>query len=162
MPQAQTTFVLIKPDAIRRRLVGAVLSRLETLGLEILGAKAVRVTKTLAEEHYRHLKQQPFYGELIELLEGKLHGTSYVLALVLWGPGAIARVREAAGATHPEQADPTSIRGALGRVTGAGVMENVLHASSDEGEAHREIALWFKPSELLPLPEAPATTGGTT
>ena len=145
----QATLVIMKPDAIQRGLMGAVLSRLETLQLEVIGAKTVCVTKALAQEHYRHLRDQPFFGELIDYLQGKLHGTRFVLALVLYGPEAIERVRQAAGATHPEKADPLSLRGSLGRMTTSGVMENLLHASADPAEAQREIALWFKPEELL-------------
>ena len=145
----QATLVLIKPDAIRRGLAGAVLSRLEELQLEVIGAKAVRVTPWLAEEHYKVLRDKPFFKELLDHIQGKLHGVNYVLAFVLWGSEAVARVREIAGATHPEQAEPRTIRGALGRMTSAGIMENIVHASSDPAEAEREIRLWFKPEELL-------------
>lgn len=152
MPQ-EATLVLIKPDAIKRRLTGAVLSRLETLGLALIGAKVVRVSKALAREHYTPLTDKPFFEELIRYLCGELHGVDSVLALVYAGPEAIQQVRRAAGATNPEAADPTSIRGAYGRLTTTGLMENVLHASSDQSEAEREITLWFKPEELIrPLP----------
>ena len=143
------TLVLIKPDAIQRGLAGTVLSRLESLHLEIIGAKAVRVSRELAEEHYEALRGKPFFEELLDHIQGKLHETPYVLAFVLRGPDAIGRVRQLAGATHPEQAEPTSIRGSLGRMATSGVMENVIHASSDPSEARREIPLWFKPQELL-------------
>lgn len=145
----EATLVLIKPDAIRRRLTGAVLSRLDELGFEVIGAKTVRVSRALAEEHYKPLREKPFYDELIHYLCGELHGVEYVLALVYYGPGAIEAVRRLAGSTNPEQAEPASIRGALGRLTTSGLMENVLHASSDEQEAQREITLWFRPEELL-------------
>lgn len=145
----QATLVLIKPDAIRRGLAGAALSRLEALRLEVIGAKVMRVSKELAEEHYRPIRGKPFFDETVEYLQGRLHGIAYVLAFVFWGPDAIARVRQIAGTTHPEQADPASIRGAFGRITTSGLMENVLHASSDSAEAEREIQLWFQPHELL-------------
>ena len=145
----QATLVIIKPDAIQRGLTGAVLSRLEALQLDIIGAKALQVGKTLAEEHYRHLRGKPFFDELIDFLQGKLHRTTYVLAFVFWGPNAVERVRRVTGATHPEQAEPASIRGSFGRMTTTGLMENVLHASENSAEAKREIALWFKPHELL-------------
>ncbi|MDP3703489.1 MAG: nucleoside-diphosphate kinase [Candidatus Omnitrophota bacterium] len=145
----QATLVLIKPDAIRRGLAGAVLSRVEGLQLELIGAKAMRVSKELAEEHYQPIRGKPFFDETVEYLQGKLHGIAYVLAFVFWGPDAVARVRQIAGATHPEQADPASLRGAFGRMTTSGLMENVLHASSDPAEAEREIRLWFQPHELL-------------
>ena len=84
---------------------------------------------------------------------------SHVLAFVFWGPDAIERVRLATGATNPEKAEPLSVRGALGRNLSTGLMENVLHSSSDPVEAEREIRLWFKPQELWrePFPSASAT-----
>ena len=145
----QATLLIMKPDAIRKGLIGATLSRLEALQLEIIGAKAVRVSRQLAREHYKFLREKPFFEELLDYLVGRLHGVNYVLAFVLWGPDAIERVRRMVGATHPEKADPASIRGALGRMTAAGVMENVVHASASPQEAQREIALWFRSSELL-------------
>ena len=145
----QATLVLIKPDAIQRGLAGAAFSRLEPLQLDIIGAKVVRVNQALAEEHYKQIREKPFFRETVEHLRGKLHGVSYVLAFVLWGPDAIERVRQVTGATNPEKADPMSVRGALGRITSGGVMENVMHASSDPVEAEREIRLWFTPGELL-------------
>ena len=151
----EATLVIIKPDAIQRGLTGEVLSRLEELNLRLGGAKAVRVSRQLAEAHYHHLRQKPFFEELLQLLCGQLHGVDHVWALIYVGPEAIAKVRELAGATNPELAKPTSIRGALGRLTTKGVFENVVHASSDDTEAQREIRLWFRPEELLiPLFEA--------
>ena len=149
---AQATLVLIKPDAIKRGLAGTVLSRLDALQLEIIGAKVVRVSLELAEAHYQNIRGKPFFDETVAHLRGALHGTAGVLAFVFWGEDAIARVRELAGATHPEKADPSSIRGALGRMTTTGRMENVLHASSDSQEAEREVKLWFQPHELLRSP----------
>ena len=149
----EATLVLIKPDAIQRGLTGYVLTRLDEARLSMIGAKIVRVTRALAEDHYHALRDKPFFPDLIRHLCGELHGVDHVLAFVYAGPGAIAKVRQLAGATNPEAAEPASIRGAVGRMTTGGIMENVLHASSDEREAAREIALWFRPEELLrPLP----------
>lgn len=153
----QATLILIKPDAIKRGLIGAVLSHLEALQLECLGAKAVRVSRALAETHYDNIKGKPFFAETVDYLQGNRHGTRYVLAFVLWGPDAVERVRQVAGSTHPEKADPRSLRGAFGRITASGLMENVLHASSSLEEAEREIALWFKPGELLTPPTSAPT-----
>ena len=155
----EATLVIIKPDAIQRGLAGAVWSRLEALRLEVIGAKAVQVSEELATTHYQHLRTKPFFRELVDYLQGKLHGTSYVLAFVLWGEAAISRVREVVGATNPEQADSLSIRGAFGRITTAGVMENLVHASSDAREGLREIQLWFTPHELLRSLTAAAGAG---
>ena len=156
----QATLVVIKPDAIQRGLIGAAISKLEPLQLEVIGAKAMPVSRELAEEHYKHIRQKPFFAETVEHLRGTLHGVSYVLAFVLWGPDAIERVRQVTGATNPEKAEPRSIRGALGRNLSTGLMENVMHSSSDPTEAQREIRLWFKPQELWrePFPETATTT----
>ncbi len=153
----EATLVVIKPEAIQRGLAGYVLSRLEELELDIIGAKAVRVTRALAQEHYQDLRGKPFFAELLEHLQGNLHGVSAVLAFVFSGPDAVARVREATGATHPEKAGPRSIRGAIGRMATSGLMENILHASSTLEEAEREIRLWFKPEELLRQPSKART-----
>ena len=145
----QATLVVIKPDAIQKRMTGAVMSRLDELGLTIVGAKVMRVSRALAEEHYKHLRQKPFFEELIQHICGQLHGVDAVLVFIYYGPDAIAKVRDLSGATNPELATPTSIRGAMGRLTTKGIFENVLHASSDEQEAEREIKLWFRAEELL-------------
>lgn len=145
----QATLVVIKPDAIQRGLTGATLTKLDELGLQVIAAKAIRVTRELAEAHYAHLREKPFFEELLQHLRGQLHGVDSVLAFVYYGPNAVARVRDVVGATNPELATPTSIRGAYGRLTTKGVFENVVHSSSDEQEAQREIRLWFRPEELL-------------
>jgi nucleoside-diphosphate kinase len=145
----EATLVLIKPDAIQKGLVGVTISYLERLKLDVIGAKAVRVTREMAEEHYAQLRSKPFFGDLIDHLTGKIHNTNYVLVLVFWGPKAIERVRQVTGATNPDKADPMTIRGALGRNSATNIMENVIHASADTTEAQREIRLWFKQDELL-------------
>jgi nucleoside-diphosphate kinase len=78
-----------------------------------------------------------------------MHQRHKVLALVYWGENAITKVRQLAGATNPEEADPVSIRGSYGRITTKGVYENVIHTSSDATEAEREIKLWFDPDEII-------------
>ncbi len=145
----QATLVVIKPDAIQKQLIGAVFSKLEPLQLEIVGAKVMPVSQELAEEHYKHIKDRPFFRDTVEHLRGLRHNVPCVLAFVLWGPDAIERVRRVTGATNPEKADPQSIRGSFGRNTADGLMENVIHSSSDVKDAEREIKLWFSPEELL-------------
>ncbi len=149
MQQREATLVLIKPDGLAKSLTGNVLTRLSEAKLEIAAAKCVRVSKDLAEEHYKSLSHKPFYSALIEYLMGKYHGRKKVLALVYVGPNAIKKVRELSGATNPEEAEPTTIRGQYGRITTKGVYENVIHASSDSTEAEREIKLWFQPDEII-------------
>ena len=95
------------------------------------------------------MKDKPFFNEIIKYLQGELHDRKKVMALVYWGENAIKKCRDLAGATNPEEADPTSIRGSYGRITTAGVYENVIHVSSNDSEAEREIKLWFQPDELI-------------
>jgi len=147
----EQTLVVIKPDGLKKSLTGNILTRLSETKLRIVGAKVVQVSKELAEKHYEHLKNKPFFGEVIKYLCGDLHGKQYsrVLALVYRGPKAIEKVRQLAGTTNPEEADPTSIRGQYGRLTTGGLFENVLHCSENAQEAEKEIKLWFVPSEVV-------------
>jgi nucleoside-diphosphate kinase len=145
----EAVLILIKPDGLKKSLTGNILTRLSETKLEIVAAKMVRVARKLAEEHYRHLTEKPFFEEIIKYLQGELHERRKVMALVYWGEGAINKCRELAGATNPEEADPTSIRGSYGRITTSGVYENAIHVSSNKEEAEREIKLWFSPEEII-------------
>ena len=147
--QGEATLVLVKPDGLAKSLTGNVLSRLSEAKLEIAAAKCVRVSRELAEEHYKALRDKPFYSALIEYLMGKYHNRKKVLALAYVGKEAIKKVRELSGATNPEEADPTTIRGQYGRITTKGVYENVIHSSASPEEAEREIKLWFRPEEII-------------
>jgi nucleoside-diphosphate kinase len=143
--------ILIKPDGLKKSLTGNILTKLSEERMLIIGAKAVKVSKELAQAHYQELKDKPFFGELIDYIQGKIYGEPWdrVIAFVYQGEDAIVRMREIVGATNPEEADPVSIRGAYGRITTKGVYENVVHCSSDTKEAEREIKLWFKPNEIV-------------
>ena len=145
----EATLILIKPDGLKKSLTGNILTRLSETKLEIVAAKIARVSRELAVEHYQHLKDKPFFGELIQYIQGELHDRRKVMALVYWGEDAIVKCRQLAGATNPEEADPTSIRGAYGRITTSGVYENVIHVSANEVDAEREIRLWFGPDEII-------------
>lgn len=142
------TLVLIKPDGLKKSLTGNVLTRLSETKLDIIAAKIVRVSKDLARQHYVHLSDKPFFEELIKYLMGHYHKKK-VMALVYWGDDAINKVRQICGSTNPEEANEVSIRGQFGRITTKGVYENVIHASSNEPEAEREIKLWFNPGEII-------------
>jgi len=144
----QQTLVLIKPDGLKKSLTGNVLTRLSETKLDIVASRIVKVPRELAEEHYKQLKDKPFFDDLLKYLMGEYHKKK-VMALVYWGDDAIQKVREICGATNPEEADPVSIRGAYGRITTKGVYENVIHASTNEQEAEREIKLWFQPDEVI-------------
>ncbi|MFA4889890.1 MAG: nucleoside-diphosphate kinase [Candidatus Omnitrophota bacterium] len=145
----QATLILIKPDGLKKSLTGNILTRLSETKLEIVAAKIARPSKELSEEHYKHLKDKPFFSELIKYLQGELHDRRKVMALIYYGEDAITKCRQLAGATNPEEAESTSIRGSYGRITTAGIYENVIHVSSNPSEAEREIKLWFKPEEII-------------
>ncbi|MBN1531631.1 MAG: nucleoside-diphosphate kinase [Spirochaetes bacterium] len=145
----EQTLVLIKPDGLVKSLTGNILSRLSETKLVIIASRVLTVSRELAEEHYAHLKDKPFFDELVHYLMGDLHHTHRVMALVYQGEGAIAKVRQIVGHTNPEEADPVSVRGAYGRITTTGVFENVVHASSSTEDAEKEIKLWFKPDEVV-------------
>jgi nucleoside-diphosphate kinase len=145
----EQTLVLIKPDGLKKSLTGNILTRLSETRLEIAGARIVRVTRELAEEHYIFLKDQPFFEELVQYIMGQFHERRKVMALVYHGEDAIQKVRNICGATNPEEAEPASIRGAYGRITTLGIYENAIHASANPEEAEREIKLWFSPEELV-------------
>jgi nucleoside-diphosphate kinase len=149
MRHNQATLILIKPDGLKKSLTGNILTRLSETKLEIVAAGVLRVSRGLAEEHYCHLRNEPFFGELIKYIQGELHNRKKVMAMVYWGPDAINKVRQLAGATNPEEAEPTTIRGSFGRITTKGLYENVIHASANEEDAEREIKLWFSPDEII-------------
>lgn len=145
----QAILVIVKPDGMVKGHAGHVLTRFEETDLQLVAARVVRVSRELAEAHYHHLSDKPFFHELIHFLMGDLHNhQDMVLAMVFFGENAVQKGREIAGATNPETADPHSIRGSLGRVTTKGIFENVIHVSSDPAEGEREIKLWFWPEEL--------------
>ena len=149
MKKNQAVLVIIKPDGVYRNLEGHVLNKFSHAQLQMIGAKVVRPSKNLVELHYEHIKTKPFFNDVVEYLLGKYHHNAAVMAIVYSGSGAVDKCREIAGATNPEEADSASVRASFGRITTKGVYENVVHVSSDDKEAEREIKLWFKPEEIL-------------
>lgn len=139
----ERTLVLVKPDGVQRQLAGRIISRFEERGLRIVGLKLVAVDRDLAERHYAVHRGKPFFAGLIEFIT-----SSPVVAMALEGPGAIAMVRTAVGATRPEQAAPGTIRGDLALVTA----QNLVHASDGPDTAEAELALWFRDGELVSYP----------
>jgi nucleoside-diphosphate kinase len=137
---AERTLVLIKPDAMQRRLAGEILARFEQRGLAIRAAKLIRVDEALAEEHYAEHREKPFFGELVEFIT-----SSATLALVLEGESAIQVVRATVGATNPVDSAPGTIRGDLALA----MPDNLVHGSDSPASAEREIALWFSDGELV-------------
>ena len=130
------TFVMCKPDAVERGLVGEIVGRLERKGLTLVAAELRDVDKALAEEHYAEHADKPFFGELVTFLT-----RSPVFAMIVEGRGdnAFSLVRKLVGATKVDDAEPGTIRGDLATVT----TENLVHASDGHESAAREIALWF-------------------
>ncbi len=146
--QEEPTLVIIKPDGLQKSLTGNVLTRLSEAKLVIVGTKIKAVSRELAASHYRHLKDKPFFEEIVKYLMGEYH-TKRTMALVYHGENSIHKVREICGATNPEEAAPGTIRGSFGRITTRGVYENVIHASGNAEDAEREIKLWFDPDEIV-------------
>ena len=145
----EQTLVLIKPDGIKRSLTGNIIALLSHPDTIIAASKIVKVSRDLAREHYRHLRAKPFFEDLISFIVGEWHADR-VMAMVYEGPDVIARIREKAGATNPEEAKPDSIRGKYGRIhSKTHIFENVIHCSENLEEAEREIKLWFQPSEIV-------------
>ena len=145
---AESTLIIVKPDGLQKSLTGNIFTHLSETKLVIIGCKIKIVSRELAESHYQHLKDKPFFGEIVQYLMGEFH-TKRVLALVYYGDDAIQKVRAVCGATNPEEAEPGTIRGSFGRITTKGIYENVIHASSDSKDAEREIKLWFDPDEIV-------------
>jgi nucleoside-diphosphate kinase len=140
MAEPQRTLLLVKPDGVQRQLVGRVLSRFEDRGLKLVGLKLVHVDRALAEEHYAVHRDKPFFAGLVEFIT-----SGPLVAAALEGPNAIAIVRAMNGATRPHEAAPGSIRGDLAVETA----QNLVHASDSPENAAAELALWFRPEELL-------------
>jgi nucleoside-diphosphate kinase len=136
---AERTLVLVKPDAMSRRLAGEILARFERRGLTVRAARLVQVDRELAEEHYREHAEKPFFGELVEFIT-----SAPTLAFVLEGDSAIAVVRTTMGATNPKDAAPGTIRGDLALA----MPDNLVHGSDAPESAEREIRLWFDDDEL--------------
>jgi len=140
----ERTLVLIKPDGVARRLTGLTIDKLETTGLDIVAAGVVKVSDKLARDHYREHEGKPFFEPVVKFLKGEFHPATAgrVFAFVFSGENAVKEIRRVVGATNPDNAEPGTIRGMFGR-NRDGVMENVVHASSNPTDAEREIALWF-------------------
>src|ERR1043166_9549895 len=100
--QTQNTLIIIKPDGLKKSLTGNILTKLSETRLIIVGAKVVSVSRSLAEAHYQHLKEKPFFDELVRYIQGEFYGPEYrrVMAMVYRGENAIKKVRDIAGATN--------------------------------------------------------------
>jgi nucleoside-diphosphate kinase len=136
----ERTLVLVKPDGVQRQLAGKIIARFEERGLKIVGLKLVKVDRDLAERHYAVHKGKPFFDGLVAFIT-----SSPLVAIALEGPNAIAMVRAMVGATKPTEAAPGTIRGDLAME----MIPNLIHASDGPETAGAELAIWFRPDELL-------------
>ncbi len=136
----QRTLIIFKPDCVQRRLVGQVLQRFEAKGLRIVALKILQVDRALAEKHYAEHADKPFFEGLIEFITG-----GPVVVGVLQGNESIVVVRTMLGATNGVAAAPGSIRGDFS----ISKQNNLIHGSDSPESAQREIALWFKPEEVV-------------
>jgi nucleoside-diphosphate kinase len=136
----QRTLILLKPDCVQRRLAGAIISRFEQKGLRLVGLKLLQAGRELAERHYAVHKGKPFYDSLLAFLV-----SGPTVAMVWEGREAVAVARTLMGATDGTKAPPATIRGDFA----ISVQNNLVHGSDSPENAALEIALWFRPEELV-------------
>ncbi len=134
----QQTLVLIKPDGVKRNLIGEIISRLEAKGYVVADLRKFTPSKDLLHAHYAEHEGKPFFDPLVEFMS-----SGDVVAIKLEGNRVIEGFRSLAGATDPTVAAPGTIRGDLGRDWGLKVQQNLVHGSDSEESAARELALWF-------------------
>lgn len=137
--EKERTFVMIKPDAVQRGLIGEIVSRFERKGIKLVAMKLVSVSKELAEKHYGIHKGKPFFEPTVKYIT-----SSPVVAMVLEGSNAIEMVRGMMGKTDPQKAVMGTMRGDFGQFIG----RNIVHGSDGPETAEFEINLWFKPEEI--------------
>jgi len=130
----EQTLVLVKGDGVKRRLIGEIIRRLESKGLDIRALKLMDVSRELAEEHYAEHREKPFFEELVEFIT-----STPVVAMTVEGEGAIGTVRNLMGATNPANAAPGTIRGDLA----LSMPDNLVHGSDSPESAARELGLFF-------------------
>ena len=135
----ERTFLMLKPDAVQRNLIGEVVSRIERKGLKLVGAKLMTVPRSLAETHYSEHQGKPFYEGLVSFIT-----SAPVFAMVVQGEDAVDVSRHIIGETNPSEAAPGTIRGDFGLTIG----RNIIHGSDSTESADKEINLSFNPEEL--------------
>ncbi len=131
---SERTLILVKPDGVRRRLVGEVIARIEHKGLDIAAMELRTITRETAEQHYAEHRDKPFFAGLVEFIT-----SAPLVALIVEGSDAIPAMRGLMGATNPVEATPGSIRGDFATQIG----ENIVHGSDSTDSAEREIAIFF-------------------
>jgi len=136
----ERTLVLIKPGAIQRELTGEIITRFERKGIKIVGIKMVMMSDEMIEEHYAHLKEMPFFGDIKKTMQ-----KTPIIAIALEGHDIVKRVRVLTGDTNPREAAPGTIRGDYS----ISLSSNVVHASANQKEALEELQRFFKEDELF-------------
>eukprot|EP00775_Hariotina_reticulata_P006144 gene6144-6381_t len=132
--KAEISYVMVKPDGVQRGLVGDIIGRFERKGFKLVGLKLYQTPAQVAEEHYKELKDKPFYPKLVEYIV-----SGPVVAMVWEGNGVVASARKLIGATNPLAAEPGTIRGDFAIEVG----RNIVHGSDSVDNGERETALWF-------------------
>lgn len=135
----QKTLVLVKPDGVKKSLIGEVINRFERRGLKVVALKLMKITEEQAKKHYGEHASKPFFGELVEFIT-----SGPVAAMVISGENAIKAVRTMMGATNPLESTPGSIRGDYALT----VAQNIVHGSDGEDSAKAEIANFFTLEEI--------------
>ncbi len=135
----QKSFVMLKPDAVLRRLAGRIINKFEERGLKIIAAKMLIIQRDLAEQHYGEHSEKPFFKDLVDYIT-----SGPVLALVIEGEECVSLIRKMVGSTNPKESEPGTIRGDYAIDTG----RNVIHASDSLKSAKREISLFFSDPEI--------------
>lgn len=136
----ERTFVMLKPDAVQRGLIGEIISRLERCGLKLVAMKYMIISEDLAKKHYAEHIGKPFYDKLVSYI------TSGPVVPMVWeGTNAIDMVRKLLGATDPQDAAPGTIRSDYGQEIG----RNIIHGSDSKESADREINLFFTESDII-------------
>ena len=134
MAEKQQTLILVKPDGVKRRLIGEVISRIEAKGFDIKELRMATIEESLAQKHYAEHVDKPFFGELVSFIT-----SGPLVAMVVEGVDAVAGMRQIMGATNPIEAAPGSIRGDFATIIG----ENIVHGSDSPESAEREVNLFF-------------------
>lgn len=132
------TLILLKPDAVRRGLVGQILARIEAKGYELLALELREADEAILAQHYAEHVERPFYPSIVEYM-----ASGSLLALVVGGHRVVEGMRSLMGSTEPTLSAPGTIRGDFGRDWGTESMQNLIHGSDSEESAAREIAIWF-------------------
>lgn len=136
----ERSLVLVKPDAMKRELAGAIIARLQKLGLKLVAMKMLHADKALARKHYAVHKDKPFYNDLVDYIT-----SAPIVACVFEGKTAVETIRKAMGATDPAKAEKGTIRGDFGE----SLERNSVHGSDSPDNAETEIKLFFPPEEIF-------------